>query len=70
MPPKDHPRQVTPYTVILGETSAKLKISFGSQSDAGAKTREILMTVLHTLKRTTDVTVVFKSVPDKLAENS
>jgi len=27
------------------------KISFGSQSDAGARTREILMTVLHTLKK-------------------
>lgn len=47
------------------------KISFGSQSDAGAKTREILMTVLHTLrKRTTDVTSVFKSALDKLAEQS
>ncbi len=45
------------------------KISFGSQSDAGAKTREILMTVLHTLKkRTTDVTSAFKSALDKLAE--
>jgi len=27
------------------------KVSFGSQSDAGAQTREILMTVLHTLKK-------------------
>lgn len=45
------------------------KISFGSQSDAGAKTREILMTVLHTLKkRTSDVTTAFKSALDKLAE--
>ncbi len=45
------------------------KISFGSQSDAGAKTREILMTVLHTLKkRTTDVTIAFKSALDRLAE--
>jgi transposase len=45
------------------------KISFGSQSDAGAKTREILMTVLHTLKKTTvDVTGAFKSALDKLAE--
>jgi len=45
------------------------KISFGSQSDAGARTREILMTVLHTLKKTTaDVTTVFKSALDKLAE--
>lgn len=47
------------------------KISFGSQSDAGARTREILMTVLHTLKkRTADVTIAFKSVLDKLAEQA
>lgn len=46
------------------------KISFGSQSDAGARTREILMTVVHTLKkRSTDVTVAFKSALDKLAED-
>jgi len=45
------------------------KISFGSQSDAGAKTRETLMTVLHTLKkRNPDVTAVFKLALDKLAE--
>jgi len=45
------------------------KISFGSQSDAGAKTREILMTVLHTLKkRTADVTTAFKFALDKLAD--
>ena len=45
------------------------KISFGSQSDAGARTREILMTVLHTLKkRTDDVTTAFRSALDKLAE--
>jgi len=45
------------------------KISFGSQSDAGARTREILMTVLHTLKKKTgDVTSAFKSALDKLAE--
>ena len=45
------------------------KISFGSQSDAGAKTREILMTVLRTLKeRTPDVMDAFKSALDKLAE--
>jgi len=47
------------------------KISFGSQSDAGAKTREIIMTVLHTLKkRVPDVTIAFKSALDKLAEDS
>ena len=47
------------------------KISFGSQSDAGARTREILMTVLHTLKkRTPDITIAFKSVLDKIAEQA
>jgi transposase len=47
------------------------KISFGSQSDAGARTRETLMTVLHTLKkRTPDVTIAFKSALDKLAEQA
>jgi transposase len=47
------------------------KISFGSQSDAGARTRELLMTVLHTLKkRTPDVTAAFKSGLDRLAEQS
>jgi transposase len=47
------------------------KISFDSQSDAGARTREILMTVLHTLKkRTADVTIAFKSALDKLAEQA
>ena len=45
------------------------KISFGSQSVAGAATRETLMTVLHTLrKRTPDVTAAFKSALDKFAE--
>lgn len=45
------------------------KISFGSQSDAGAKTREVIMTVLHTLKkRTSDVTIAFKRALDKLAD--
>jgi transposase len=47
------------------------KISFGSQSDAGAKTREILMTVLHTLKKTApDVTTAFKAALDKIAEQA
>ena len=46
------------------------KISFGSQSEQGAQTRETLMTVLHTLrKRTTDVFTSFKQALDKLAEN-
>jgi len=47
------------------------KISFGSQSEKGAGTREILMTVLHTLKkRTPDAMVAFKSALDKIAEQS
>jgi len=47
------------------------KISFGSQSDAGARTREIIMTVLHTLKtRTSDVSSAMKNFLDEYAENS
>ena len=46
------------------------KISFGSQSEQGAQTREILMTVLHTLrKRTQDVFGAFKRALDALAED-
>ncbi len=46
------------------------KISFGSQSEQGAQTRETLMTVLHTLrKRTTDVFGAFQQALDKLAQN-
>ena len=46
------------------------KISFGSQSEQGAQTREILMTVLHTLrKRTDNVFDVFHRCLDALAEN-
>jgi len=45
------------------------KISFGSQSEDGARTRETLMTVLHTLsKRTSEVMAAFKSILDKVAE--
>jgi transposase len=46
------------------------KISFGSQSEQGALTREILMSVLLTLsKRTNDTFGVFKRTLDALAEN-
>ena len=46
------------------------KVSFGSQSDAGAKTREILMSVLHTLKKQVpDVSAALKSVLDQLAQD-
>jgi transposase len=45
------------------------KLSFGSQSEAGARTREVLMTVLHTLrKHTSDVTAAFQRALDRLAE--
>jgi hypothetical protein len=44
------------------------KNSFGSQSERGARTRETLMTVLHTLKKqTTDVAGRFKEALDRLA---
>lgn len=46
------------------------KTSFGSQSDQGAKTRSILMTVLHTLDlRGADVSAVFKKALDTIVEN-
>jgi len=46
------------------------KISFGSQSEQGAQTREILMSVLHTLrKRNNDVFGTFKRALDALAED-
>jgi transposase len=46
------------------------KVSFGSQSDAGAKTREILMSILFTLKqRFRDFQTRFKNALDRLAEN-
>jgi len=47
------------------------KISFGSQSEQGAQTREILMSVLHTLrKRTDNVFDAFLRCLDALAENT
>ena len=46
------------------------KISFGSQSEVGARTREVLMSVLHTLaKRSQDVALAFQHALDRLAEN-
>lgn len=46
------------------------KISFGSQSDAGAKTRETLMTVLHSLqKQTPHVAPRLKTALDQLAQD-
>jgi transposase len=52
----------------LRPTVIARKVSFGSQSDAGAKTREILMSVLHTLrKRRADAQAYLKWVLDQLA---
>lgn len=43
------------------------KISFGSQSEAGARTRETLMTVLHTLrKRTANLTEALEQALNRL----
>jgi len=47
------------------------KISFGSQSDAGANTRQTLMTILHTLKkRTPNVAQAFNAALDRLAQDN
>jgi transposase len=52
----------------LRPTVIARKVSFGSQSDAGAKTREVLMSVVHRLaKRVPDPEAHFKSVLDQLA---
>ena len=46
------------------------QLSFGSQSEAGARTREVLMSVLHTLRKRTDhVTAAFQRALDRLAED-
>jgi transposase len=46
------------------------KVSFGSQSPAGARTREVLMSVLHTLrKRMEDVGAAFERALNRLAKN-
>ena len=46
------------------------KVSFGSQSEAGARTREVLMSVRHTLRKRTDhVTAAFQRALDRLAQN-
>jgi len=46
------------------------KVSFGSQSDAGAHTRSVLITVLGSLKkRGVDVATYLKHALDELAKN-
>ena len=52
----------------LRPTVIARKVSFGSQSEAGAKTREIMMSLLHTLKKRQPLAEdYFKSVLDRLA---
>jgi transposase len=52
----------------LRPTVIARKSSFGSQSDAGAKTRQVLMSLVHTLVlRVPDPETHFKSVLDQLA---
>jgi transposase len=46
------------------------KVSFGSQSEKGAHTREIMMTLLHSLqKQTGDAAKSFKDILDKIADD-
>jgi transposase len=56
----------------LRPTVIARKVSFGSSSDAGAETRSILMSVLHTLnkqKGNESLESAFKNILDKIAEN-
>lgn len=54
----------------LRPTVIARKVSFGSQSDNGANTRSVLMSVLHTLKkRVADPVAQFKLALDVLAKN-
>jgi transposase len=54
----------------LRPTVIARKVSFGSQSEAGANTRSILMTILHTLKKQkSDPCSTLKTVLDQLAKN-
>jgi len=55
----------------LRPTVIARKVSFGSQSDAGAQTRGVLMSTLHTLKKQTktDVASAFKTILDQLAKD-
>ena len=56
----------------LRPTVIARKVSFGSSSDAGAETRSVLMSVLHTInKRRGNVSLesLFKNLLDRIAEN-
>jgi hypothetical protein len=72
------PREIDRLTEALQRLRQKLRDQarqategfFGSQSDAGAHTRVILMSVLHTLnKRHMDVVAQLKRILDQLAFN-
>jgi hypothetical protein len=54
----------------LRPTVIARKVSFGSQSDAGAHTRSVLTSVLWSLKKqNTDVSAALKNVLDQLSKN-
>ena len=56
----------------LRPTVIARKVSFGSSSDAGAETRSVLMSMLHTLNKgrgKEPLEPVFKAILDKIAEN-
>ena len=54
----------------LRPTVIARKVSFGSQSDGGAYTRGVLMTVMHTMKKQgVDVAARLKYTLDQLAKN-
>jgi len=56
----------------LRPTVIARKVSFGSSSDAGAETRSVLTSVLHTLnrrRREATLESAFKAILDKIAEN-
>ncbi len=56
----------------LRPTVIARKVSFGSSSDAGSKTRSVLMSVLHTLNKRRDdepLESIFKNLLDEIAKN-
>jgi transposase len=55
----------------LRPTVIARKVSFGSQAEEGARTREVLMSVLHTLKkRVKNPRQRLKEVLDKISQQS
>lgn len=64
------PADNNPAERDLRPTVIARKVSFGSFSDAGADTRSVLMTVLHTSKKQgSDVACHIKNVLDQLSKN-